>query len=100
MATFLRRPHEAVDYEAIERMFPPPPEYFETAWLDPPEVIAALQLGRLKERALAAYAVPFFRRRWDEAGVHPRDISVVEYLWKFPFYGVDDIRQSIDGHPP
>ena len=22
MATFLRRPHEAVDYEAIERMFP------------------------------------------------------------------------------
>ena len=100
MATFLRRPHEAVDYEAIERMFPPPPEYFETAWLDPPEVIAARRLGRLRERALAAYAVPFFRRRWDADGVHPRDISTVEDLWKFPFYGVDDIRRSIDDHPP
>ncbi len=33
----LRRRHEAVDYAAIERMFPPPPEYFETAWFDPPE---------------------------------------------------------------
>ncbi|HZP29740.1 MAG TPA: hypothetical protein VFC99_12360, partial [Acidimicrobiia bacterium] len=100
MATFFRRRHEAVDFEAIEAMFPPPPEYFETAWFDPPERTAALQLARLRERALAAYEVPFFRRRWDDAGVHPRDISSLEDLWKFPYYGVDDIRQSIDDNPP
>ena len=39
MAGAIRRRHEAVDFAAIERMFPPPPEYFETAWFDPPDVI-------------------------------------------------------------
>jgi phenylacetate-CoA ligase len=96
----LRRPHKAVDYEAIERMFPPPPEYFESAWFDPPDVVAHQQLVRLRERSLAAYAVPFFRRRWDQAGVHPSDIRTLQDLWNFPSYSVDDIRQSIDDHPP
>ena len=32
MAQGIRRPHEAVDFAAIERMYPPPPEYFETAY--------------------------------------------------------------------
>ena len=36
MAQGIRRPLEAVDYEAIERLYPPPPEYFETACYDGP----------------------------------------------------------------
>ena len=36
------------------RLFPPPPEYFETAWYDPPDVIEHKQLARLQQRALAA----------------------------------------------
>jgi phenylacetate-CoA ligase len=100
MAGPIRRRHEAVDYAAIERMYPPPPEYFETAWFDPPELIQRRQLARLRERALTAYEVPFFRRRWDEAGFHPTHIKTLDDLWKAPFYTVDDIRQSIDDHPP
>ena len=34
MAQGIRRPHEAVDFAAIERMYPPPPEYFETAYYE------------------------------------------------------------------
>ena len=100
MAGPIRRRHEAVDYAAIERMFPPPPEYFETAWFDPPELIQRRLLARLKERALTTYEVPFFRRRCDEAGFHPTHIKTLDDLWKAPFYTVDDIRQSIDDHPP
>ena len=37
----IRRPHEAVDYAALERLYPPPPEYFETSWLDDRERIEA-----------------------------------------------------------
>ena len=33
MAQGIRRPHEAVDFAAIERLYPPPPEYYEA----PPE---------------------------------------------------------------
>ena len=95
-----RRRHQAVDYGAIERMFPPPPEYFESAWFDSLEVIAHKQLTRLQDRAWSAYQVPFFKRRWDQAGFHPSHLKTLDDLWKAPSYTVDDIRQSIDDHPP
>lgn len=96
----IRRRHEAVDYTAIERLFPPPPEYFESAWFDPPEVIARKQLTRLQDRAWSAYKVPFFRRRWDAAGFHPSQVTSLDDLWRAPSYTVDDIRHSIDDHMP
>jgi len=33
------RPQAAVDYDALMRAYPPPPEYFATAWLAPPDEI-------------------------------------------------------------
>lgn len=99
MSTF-RRPHEAVDYEALADQLPPPPEYLTTAYLDDPDTIAAKQLERLKARAHTTYAVPFFTRLWDAAGVGPDDIESVADLDRFPSYTVDDIRQSIEDHPP
>jgi phenylacetate-CoA ligase len=95
-----RRPHEAVDITALTAQLPPPPEYFSTAWLEPPEKIAATQLDRLRRRATAAYEVPFFRRRWDEAGIGPDDLRTLDDLHRFPAYTVDDIRHSIEAHPP
>jgi phenylacetate-CoA ligase len=96
----LRRPWQAVDPEEVARRFPPPPEYFESAWFDDPERIERVQLARVQQRALAAARVPFFARRWADAGVDPHDIRSLDDLWKVPAYTVDDIRQSIDDHPP
>lgn len=96
----IRRPHEAVDYAALTRLYPPAPEYFETAWTDTPEQIEAKQLARLQDRALRAYQVPFFRKRWDAAGFDPRAITSLDDLSRVPFYTVDDIRKSIEEHPP
>jgi phenylacetate-CoA ligase len=96
----IRRPWEAVDYDALVRAYPPAPEYFETAWLAPADQIEATQLARLQERALAAAKVPFFESRWAAAGFDPRSITTLEDLWRAPFYTVDDIRQSLEAHPP
>jgi phenylacetate-CoA ligase len=96
----IRRPFQAVDYAELVRLYPPPPEYFESAYFDPPETIAHKQLARLRDRAQRAYAVPFFRRRWDAAGVGPDSIATLEDLGRFPSYGVDDIRKSIEEYPP
>jgi phenylacetate-CoA ligase len=96
----IRRRHEAVDFAAIERMYPPPPEYFESAWFDPPEVIERRQLARLQQRAQTAHEVPFFKRRWAEAGFHPDSLRTLDDLWAAPSYTVDDIRKSIEEHPP
>ncbi|HEX4531324.1 MAG TPA: hypothetical protein VIA11_18170, partial [Acidimicrobiia bacterium] len=95
-----RRPFEAVDYGEIMRAYPPPPEYFETAWVARPDEIARVQLERLQARALTASKVPFFARRWEEAGFDPRSISTLDDLWRAPSYTVDDIRRSIEAHPP
>ena len=78
MAGLLRRRHEAVDMAAIERMYPPPPEYFEYGWYDTPDVIEHRRVARLKVRAHSTYQVPFFRRRWDAAGFHPSDLRSVD----------------------
>ena len=100
MAQGIRRPHEAVDFAAIERMYPPPPEYFETAYFEDRETIERKQLARLIDSAWRAYEVPFHRDRWDAAGFHPSHLKTLDDLWKAPSYTVDDIRQSIDDHPP
>jgi phenylacetate-CoA ligase len=100
MSVGIRRPHQAVDYDDLVRLFPPAPEYFESGWLATPEEIERTQLVRLKERAMAARHVPFFAKRWAEAKFDPRAIKTVEDLWQAPFYTVDDIRKSIDEHPP
>ena len=100
MAAGVRRPHEAVDFAAVERMFPPPPEYFEGAFFDRPEVIERRQLSRLIDKAWRAYAIPFHRRRWDAAGFDPRDLTTLDDLAACPAYTVDDIRRSIEAHPP
>jgi phenylacetate-CoA ligase len=95
-----RRPWQAIDMAGVVRRFPPPPDYFETAWFDDPDTISRKQLLRLRERAWQAYDVPFFRHRWDEAGFHPSALCGLEDLWKAPSYTVDDIRRSIEAHPP
>ncbi|MBW2424663.1 MAG: hypothetical protein JRG86_10460 [Deltaproteobacteria bacterium] len=100
MSQGIRRPHEAVDWNYLVQAYPPPPEYFETAYLASPEEIESRQLQRLKERALTAYQIPFHRERWDAAGFDPRSIESLEDLWRAPFYTVDDIRKSIEKSPP
>jgi phenylacetate-CoA ligase len=96
----VRHPWQAVDYDLLVRLYPPPPEYFEREWYAEPEQIDRVKLSRMQQRAERAYRIPFLRRRWDEAGVDPRDLRTLDDLAKFPSYTVDDIRQSIEDHPP
>jgi phenylacetate-CoA ligase len=95
-----RRPHQAVDYTTLEGRFPPPPDYFETAWLDDPDTIERKQLTRLQARAHAAQRVPFFASRWEAAGFDSRSLTSLDQLDQAPAYTVDDIRSSIELHPP
>jgi phenylacetate-CoA ligase len=96
----MRRPFAVVDHDALVREYAPPPEYFETAWLAPPDEIERVQLERLQRRAQAAAKVPFFAERWAEAGFDPTDLQTLAHLPRAPSYTVHDIRASIDAHPP
>jgi phenylacetate-CoA ligase len=96
----MRRPFAVVDHDALVREYAPPPEYFDTAWLAPPDEIERGQLERLQRRAQAAATVPFFAKRWAEAGFDPSDLRSLADLSRAPSYTVHDIRASIHAHPP
>ncbi|EHR62359.1 phenylacetate--CoA ligase PaaK [Saccharomonospora cyanea] len=57
--------------------------------------LRALQLERLQWTLRHAYTnVPFYRRKFDEAGVHPDDCRQLDDLAKFPFTTKQDLRDN------
>jgi phenylacetate-CoA ligase len=67
-------------------------EPIETASRDE---ITALQLERLRWTLRHAYDnVPFYRRRFDEAGVHPDDCRELADLGSYPFTVKQDFRDN------
>ncbi len=67
-------------------------EAIETASRDE---ISALQLKRMKWSLTHAYEnSPFYRQRFDEAGVHPSDLKTLADLAKFPFTTKRDLRDT------
>jgi len=57
--------------------------------------IIALQLDRLKWTLRHAYEnVGFYRRQFDESGVHPNDLRELSDLARFPFTTKHDLREN------
>ncbi|AVX05671.1 phenylacetate--CoA ligase [Maritalea myrionectae] len=57
--------------------------------------ISALQLQRMKKTLAHAYEnVPFYKAKFDEAGVHPSDLKSLSDLSKFPFTVKTDLRDN------
>ncbi len=72
----------------------------DRASLDPIEIasrdeISGLQLERLKKTLNHAYKnSPAYRKKFDEAGVHPDDLKTLSDLSKFPFTVKQDLRDN------
>lgn len=59
--------------------------------------MAAYQTERLRVTVRHAYdTVPFYRRRFDDHGLRPEDISSAADLWKLPVLTKQDIRRHFD----
>lgn len=57
--------------------------------------ISALQLERMKWSLKHAYDnVPFYKKSFDDAGVHPDDLKTLPDLAKFPFTMKQDLRDN------
>lgn len=72
----------------------------DSASLDPIEIasrdeITALQRDRLQRMLRHAYAnVPLYRARFDNAGLHPDDVTTLADLAKLPFTTKADLRET------
>lgn len=57
--------------------------------------LPATQLERMKWSLKHAYEnVPFYRKSFDDAGVHPDDLKTLADLAKFPFTVKQDLRDN------
>jgi len=54
-----------------------------------------IQLAHLKNLAETVYSqVPFYRKKFDEKGIKPKDIHSIEDIEKLPFTTKDDLREN------
>jgi len=67
-------------------------EHIETL---PREAIEKIQLYRLKKLLKYVYEnVPFYKEKFDAAGVKPEDFKSIEDIQRFPFTTKDDLRAA------
>jgi phenylacetate-CoA ligase len=65
---------------------------FETL---PREALVAIQLQRLQSTIERVYAtVPFYRKKFQEAGIKPSDIQKIDDLKRLPFTTKQDLRDN------
>ena len=56
-----------------------------------------------KLQAVVRYAwerSPFYRQKWEQAGVHPDHLKTLQDLERFPVVQKHELRQEQAGHPP
>src|SRR5690349_3464081 len=73
----------------------PKPEDLEPIERASRDELQALQLQRLKKSVAHAYdKVPHYRKSFDAAGVHPRDLKQLSDLANFPLMTKKDFRDN------
>ncbi len=70
-------------------------ELKQSQWLTT-EQVKELQEMKLRKLVRHAYQhVPFYRQRFDEAGIKPSDIQTIEDLQKIPLLSKQDVRENL-----
>ena len=59
----------SLDFEALAREFPPPPDFFDTVYRMDRGALRALQEKRFLATVARGWEIPFFRDRWKAAGL-------------------------------
>ena len=66
-----------------------------------PELRDEAILERLRQVMTYAYEhAPFCRRKWDAAGVHPKDVRSLADYERVPVLTKPELRQAQEDHPP
>ena len=99
-ATQLPIYRHAFDFEQLIREFPLPDVFEKTVWRWSPERIRALQEQRFLSIVEVGWKNPFYRRRWNAAGLKPGDIQCLDDIVKLPTYTSDDVKESLEARPP
>ena len=90
----------SLDFDALTREFPPPPDYFDQVFRISRDELRKRQETRFLATVKRGWEIPFFQRHWGGAGLAPGDIRGLDDLAKLPPYTVKELRESIERNPP
>ena len=91
----------ALDYEALAREFPPPPNYFREVFRISRDEIRARQEQRFLATVKRGWEIPFFQRHWgDRPASSPATSAASTISRAFRPYTVKELRESIERAPP
>lgn len=90
----------ALDFERLLEEYPPAPLFYDRVYRLERARLRAIQEERFLEQVRRAWQIPFYRRRWEAAGLAPGDVRSLDDLGHLPTYTVYDIRDSIERNPP
>jgi phenylacetate-CoA ligase len=91
---------DAVAHRRLLREYPLRAGFTDDVARRPREELRALQNQRFLRVLRRAWQVPFYRRRWTEAGVRPRDVRSLDDVCRLPAYTKVDLMRSIEAAPP
>ena len=62
--------------------------------------LRTIQEGRFRRCLERAWATPFYRRLWSEAGLEPGDVRTLADLPRLPIFSKSDLMRSVERKPP
>ena len=90
----------AIDWAAFRREHALPDVFAKTVYLWPAPRIRELQNARFLKTVETGWRNPFYRRRWQAAGLEPGDVRGIDDIARLPPYTSDDVKESVERFPP
>ena len=92
---------KSIDWDGFFAENPPPDVWCEHVFLKwSRDQIQAYQERRFLAIMELGWKNKFYRRFWGEAGIEPGDIRGLADLEKLPIFSSEDVKKSIEDHPP
>ncbi|SRR5579883_396997 len=91
---------KAIDWDTFFSDYPVPDVFAETVYRWPRERILDLQNQRFIKLVEDSWKNPFYRRRWEAAGLKPGDVRDLSDITKLPTFNSDDIKDNQHDYPP
>jgi phenylacetate-CoA ligase len=93
--------YKSIDWDALFAETPPPDVWYETMFLGwSADQLRAYQDHHFRKVVAIAWENDFYNRRWRDAGLEPGDINSLDHLEKIPSFDSEDLKNSIEAHPP
>ncbi len=91
---------DSIDWARLHQDYPVPDVFVDTVYKWPADQVRALQNERFLHCMKLGWANPFYRKRWQAAGLEPGDIKSIDDSHKVPTYNSDDVKQDQLDNPP